>query len=439
MDVRQDTSSISATTQRPTLRQASRLSLVHVGWIIVVAFDVVLFLPSLPLYYVLVHIPCASTSLVGCAVGQLPPGGLLALSRLGVSQDAYAAAVLAVMAGASLICFAIGGLIAWRKWQEGSGLFVSLLLITFGATGIADALLGSLQLLPFFLGALLHGLFSPLINAIVALQWPALAAFLLTFPTGRFAPRWTWLMLVPWLATELAFVLAAPRSLALAVIFISLVGTFFVQVYRYRRVYGPVQQLQTKWLVLAIGGAIAVIASISAIQALIPPLRAADSPFRILVSVESIFFFVPVVLAVGIALLRYRLYDIDIIINRALVYGTLTLSLAAVYFAVVVVVQRLVGYVLSQESSSFAIVVSTLCIAALFQPLRRAIQTAIDRRFYRRRYDAAKTLEEFNASLRSEVDLTQLSEQLLAVADETMQPAHVSLWLRPPERRDHLE
>jgi hypothetical protein len=439
MDVRKDTSSISAVAQRPAPSPAPRLALVHVGWIIVVAFDVMLFLPSLPLYFVLVHIPCASTSLVGCAVGQLSPGGLLALSRLGISVDAYAAAALAVVGGASLICFAIGGLIAWRKWREGSGLFVSLLLVTFGATGIADALLGSLQLLPFFLGALLHGLFSPLINAIVALQWPALAAFLLTFPTGRFVPRWTWLMLAPWLVIELAFVLAAPRSLTLTVIFIALVGTLYVQVFRYRRVYGPVQQLQTKWLVLAIGGAIAVIAIISAAQALFPPLRAADSPFRILLSVESVFFFVPVVLAIGIALLRYHLYDIDVIINRALVYGTLTLSLAAVYFAVVVGVQHLVGYVLSQESSSFAIVVSTLCIAALFQPLRRAIQTAIDRRFYRRRYDAAKTLEEFSASLRSEVDLTQLSERLLAVADETMQPAHVSLWLRPTPPSNHLE
>jgi hypothetical protein len=134
----------------------------------------------------------------------------------------------------------------------------------------------------------------------------------------------------------------------------------------------------------------------------------------------------------GIAILRYRLYDIDIIINRTLVYGSLTIMLAAVYFAGVVGTQYVFRTVTGQERlPQLAVVVSTLTIAALFDPLRRRIQSFIDRRFYRRKYDAARTLEAFSAKLRDETDLAALSEALVSVVRQTMQPDHVSLWLRP--------
>jgi hypothetical protein len=135
-------------------------------------------------------------------------------------------------------------------------------------------------------------------------------------------------------------------------------------------------------------------------------------------------------MAIGIAVLRYHLYNIDRIINRTLVYGSLTATLVGLYFGGIVVLQRLF-VLLTGEKSTLAVVASTLLIAALFNPLRRRIQSFIDRSFYHGKYDAAKTLEGFSVKLRDETDLEALNNDLVGVVRDTMAPAHVSLWLRP--------
>jgi hypothetical protein len=144
--------------------------------------------------------------------------------------------------------------------------------------------------------------------------------------------------------------------------------------------------------------------------------------------------------AVGIAITRYRLYDIDILINRTLVYGTLTAMLVAVYIGGIVLSQH-VFVLLTGQQSTLAVVASTLLIAALFNPLRRSIQSFVDRRFYRRKYDARKTLDVFSTRLREETDLDALSDDLVDVVRETMQPAHISLWLRqdPLTKEEHAD
>jgi hypothetical protein len=199
------------------------------------------------------------------------------------------------------------------------------------------------------------------------------------------------------------------------------------QVYRYRRVSTAVQRQQTKWVVFATAVTILVALWLIGPALLLPSL----SPSYILLAETVSTLFAPVIpISVGMAILRYRLWEIDTIINKALVYGTLTATLAVIYVGLIIGLESLVGLFSRQSTQPLVIVVSTLAIAALFQPLRRRIQQVIDRRFYRRKYDAARTLEAFSATLRQEVDLATLSEHLVAVVEETMQPTHVSLWLR---------
>ena len=197
-------------------------------------------------------------------------------------------------------------------------------------------------------------------------------------------------------------------------------------VLRYRRSREEERE-QIKWIAFSAS----VVGLLFLIGLVISLIYGSEPPSwtRLLDGVTSLSY-TGVPIAVGFAVLKYRLYDIDLIINRTLVYGSLTATLVVLYLVGIVVLQR-VFVILTGQQSTLAVVASTLLIAALFTPLRRRIQSFIDRRFYRRKYDARKTLEAFSAQLRDETDLDAFSDDVVGVARETMQPAHISLWLRP--------
>jgi len=198
-------------------------------------------------------------------------------------------------------------------------------------------------------------------------------------------------------------------------LFVSIIGAVASVVVRFRRSRG-VERQQMKWFVYA-----AAILLLFPVEDLLPEIVGSVVLGAVLTALPT---------AIGIAVLRYRLYEIDLLINRTLVYGSLTATLVAFYLVGIVVLQRIFVLLTGQEST-LAVVASTLAIAALFNPLRRGLQRFVDRRFYRRKYDARRTLEAFSGKLREETDLEALNSELVGVVSETMQPEHVSLWLRP--------
>jgi hypothetical protein len=224
---------------------------------------------------------------------------------------------------------------------------------------------------------------------------------------------------------ELAVVL---QRTGVGIISLSILASVVSIGFRYRSAAGEERQ-QLKWLVYA--GALTFLVTVTASPAAFFELPGFAGA---LLSILAILALPSIPVAVGIAILKYRLYDIDIVINRTVVYGLLTAALAAVYVVCVVSLQYALR-TLAVGESQLAIVASTLAIAALFNPLRLRIQSFIDRRFYRRKYDARKTLEAFSARLRDETDLDSLSGDLTAVVRETIQPEYVSLWLRAPSDR----
>ena len=417
---------VPVSSETETRLHGSWLTVVRLVCLTLCMLSVGLFVASILSYIVNNYLFCTSTAAACFAHGQLTPGDVQRLHELGLSRDFYATYTIVLMSLAALGYWLVAAFLFWHRSDDRVALLATVSLVTF----------------PMVFNPGIHTLPSPwwsLANVLSFLGSLCLVLFFYVFPSGHFVPsftRWvTGVALLYW-----GFVYFFPvssfnpfsRSQVLNVLtYLGLLGGIvIVQIYRYRRVSSPAQRQQTRWVVygmcMSVGGYLVLFT-----LALFFPSLFSTGSLASLIKLAAIYglaLFVP--FSLGLAILRSRLWDIDLLINRTLVYGTLTTILALVYVGLVIGLQALLSSTIS-HGSGVAIVTSTLAIAALCQPFRHRIQQVIDRRFYRRKYNAAQMLAAFSTTLRHEVELDQLREALLAVVQETMQPAHVSLWVRP--------
>ena len=345
----------------------------------------------------------------------------------GLSLDSY----LIYDVGLSLLSigvfFGVAGLLVWRAKRSWFGWLTALVLIGLGAVDMTQVL----HTVRPPTGILLT------IEAAAWLVWPVMFLWIYLFPSGGAAPRWTRtpvgiilaclgiLTLAGFLASFGMLPIEAERLLSRIgpVVGVGMLGLIvYSQIYRYRHVYSSIERQQVKWFVFAI------VVLLADIILFVSAGLLGTQPSAVFQDLTGMMLLL-LPLSVGVAVLRYRLYDIDLVINRTLVYGTLTVLLAAVYFGGVAVLQASFRG-LTGQGSPLAIVLSTLAIATVFFPLRRRIQAFIDHRFYRRKYDAQRALASFGTTARDEVELERLAQALVGVVDETMQPAQVTLWVR---------
>jgi hypothetical protein len=320
------------------------------------------------------------------------------LSQHGISIEAFALLTVAIPGMLLIVWLAMGALAVWRKLNDRGALLAG-----------------------FFL-AMFPGLLAPLIPLGITLL--ALILFGLLFPDGSFAPQWT-----RWLALAATFTCLCSMAvdILLPPMLLMILAVIAAQIHRFRSVSTWSQRQQTKWAILGLAAG-----TLGFITLLLAPKGSPGSIVSSLLShVGWIIVISAIPVSIGISVLCNQLWDIDRIISRALAYSLLTTTLAAIYIGAVIGLQDL-SALLAHSSSVPAIAMSTLVVAALFTPLRRSIQRARDRRFYRGKYDATRTVAAFGGRLRDEVDLLQRTHDLTSVVHQTLRPEHVSLWLREP-------
>ncbi|HEX2349254.1 MAG TPA: hypothetical protein VHI51_12555 [Ktedonobacterales bacterium] len=412
------------TVQAPSTRLSGRwLLAARLAWLLLMALTVAPFVASLPGYLDTVTHPSAQNA-------ALSPDAQ-ALIDASISLTTYAWISFALICLALLVALGMALILAWKRSDDWMALSVSLFIVVY-ITGNISIPLNGADTNPATLGAVILAVLTSAPALII------IFGVLLLFPTGRFAPRWTWMILVA--LTLWALVVNALPALWDGALFIgypiAILTIVACMIYRYRRVSTPAQRQQTKWVVA--GLVITLIANqlfwiptgfTPLGQTLYAPV--AYLVYQLLLAFSPITFF--------IAIQRYRLYDIDAIINRALVYGSLTVALVGVYAACVLGAQKIIAALTGDVGAEpVVIVATTLLVAALFRPLRAGLQALVDRRFYRSKYDAARTIAGFSATLRQETELDALQGRLLETVERTMQPAHASIWLQatPAARTD---
>ncbi|MGO8951197.1 MAG: hypothetical protein ACLQUY_26795 [Ktedonobacterales bacterium] len=413
-------------------------------WLAIAAAAIFLFIAAMPFHAEHLHVLCQS---ILCNSSQTPSQVSHELHKVGLTSGFFTTYTIVIESIFGLAYLGIAALIFWRKSDDLMALLVAAFLITFvlSVIDISQVLEQSSAWLRWLAAGM---------GFLGEMTFP-LCFYL--FPNGRFVPRWTRWLLPSWflwgiseyLLPGYAFHSTGWFSLLEGLAFAAGLGSIVVsQIYRYRFVSSPAQRQQTKWVVFGmvpalVGFFCAGFVGFVVPNMLLPAHSQPSSTLPVVLSIianGSIYLLLLLIpLSLAIAILRYRLWEIDAIVNKALVAGLLSVLLAAIYAGLIIGLESLVGLFAAHIAQPIVIVVSTLAIAALFQPFRRRIQEIIDRSFYRSKYDAARTLEEFSARLGNEVNLSQVREHLLSVVQETMQPTYVALWLRSddqPKRAD---
>jgi MFS family permease len=355
----------------------------------------------------------------------------------GISANLYFGINFVVQSLVFFNFFIIASLVFWRLPNEPMAIFTAVFFVGFGAAS-------AYPVAPEFLRVWEtgHPLYVVVFMLCNLLGWPLLVAFFALYPDGKFVPRWmVWpaiygfMLSMGWAFFPQEF--GSPSGwfgifVLVSVIFV-FVASLYAQISRYRNHSNQLQRQQTKWMVYGFAVTVTAIITEMLIFPVLLTIPGISSPglsvWGDLLGAFSNLFLAAIALAVGTAIFRYRLYDIDLVIRRTLVYGLLTALLVLTYFGAVTLLQSVFAAVSGQQSPA-ALVVSTLAIAALFNPLRSRVQDFIDRRFYRQKYDVEQALAAFAAVARSETDLKQLSTRLTSTVQETLQPAEISVWLR---------
>jgi hypothetical protein len=414
------------------------LLVARVGWIALTLLILTLNVVMVPRYDAVLQAPCQPGAL--CFGIQLNSSDQQLLHQMGLSLGFVAGyQVMLDVVTVAVFC-ALATLIFWRRSADRMALFCAFMLVVFGGASFTSILQYAL--------APVSPAWFVLIGILDVLGQSSFLIFFLLFPSGRFVPRWTqWgalIIVLYWIYSIFftnSLIKKADTPGTLVLFFSLLLLTVGTQIYRYRRVSTPRERQQTRWVVFGftIGIVGFVLLIIMANVFLLPAVRQSGVRQTFVAGTALYGFLLLVPISIAIAILRSRLYDIDVIINRTLVYGSLTVILGALYAGLIIGLESVAGLISKQASQPVVLVISTLAIFVLVQPVRTRIQSLIDRRFYRRKYDAEKTLAAFSATLQSEVDLNHLRGHLLAVVQETMQPTSVSLWLRSPGEQSNLE
>ncbi len=366
---------------------------------------------------------------------QLSPAELEILHGLGLSAGAYAAFVVAWTYTPLFVDIIIASIIFQRCEDDSVALWISLMLVGVGA---GMPFLGGITDFPPPWQTAAH--FARALGVLLLL------AIFYIFPDGRLVPRWAGWVVGLW-AVWMAAWLVVPEApwglldatgaftpIGLLAMLLGFGTGISAQIYRYRHISTPIQRQQGKLFAFGFGATFFGYVLAVAPYYLAAGVREPGWPYLlyglVYVPLVTRAAFMVIPLIIGFAMLRYRLWDIDLIIRRTLIYGVLTSALALTYAAIVITLQPALGAITGQRQSALSTVISTLAIAALFGPLRGAVQHGIDRRFYRQKYDAARALAVFSSTVAEEVEVQRVSERLVQVVGETLQPAHVTLWLK---------